>query len=297
VAGTLEGITTKDTKAHEGKSKFPIFESMAEKRKLEFFLLRYVPDAVKGEFANFGLIAVGEGANGAELVDVRFTKDRSRILCLDPHADLDVLDALQREIHEEMGQTRDRAALMRRMEDSFSGVVQISQMMPALTERFAAAEVDEVARLFLESPKVRRVREPAGRQKILETMRSEFGKAGVLRLLTPVPVEPYTSAGDPFEFDFGYNTGKEIKLFHAVSMRASIDAAVLLAARYPKIAPVMEKMVGAAPLLTAVIEAEVDRSRAEVGFALQMMEESRIRVAETKEMAGIAEQARVELGA
>jgi len=270
---------------------------MVEKRKLEFFLLRYVPDAVKGEFVNFGLIAVGEGSNGAELLDVRFTKDRSRILCLDPQADLDVLDALQREIRGEMGQTRDRAALMRRMEDSFSGIVQLSQVMPALTEPLAVSEVDEVVRLFLESPKLRRVREPAGRQKILETMRSAFEKAGVLKLLTPVPVEPYTRAGDPFEFDFGYNTGKEIRLFHAVSMRASVDSAVMLAARYPKIAPVMEKMAGASPSLTAVIEAELDRSRAEVGFALEMMEESRIRVAETREMAGIAERARVELGA
>ena len=270
---------------------------MAEKRKLEFFLLRYVPDAVKGEFANFGLIAVGEGANGAELVDVRFTKDRSRILCLDPQADLDVLDALQREIREEMGQAGDRAALMRRMEDSFSGVVQISQVMPALTEKLALAEVDEVARLFLESPKLRRVREPAGRQKILEAMRGEFDKAGVLKLLRQIPASEYTKGGDPLVFDFGYKLGGKFHLFHAVSMRASVDVAVLLAARYPKIAPAMERVTGAVPLLTAVVEAGLDRGRDEVGFALEMMEESRIRVASEAEMEQIAETARVELGA
>ena len=42
---------------------------MAEKRKLEFFLLRYVPDAVKGEFVNFGLVTIGDGTNGAELIE------------------------------------------------------------------------------------------------------------------------------------------------------------------------------------------------------------------------------------
>ncbi len=270
---------------------------MPEKRKLDFFLLRYVPDAVKGEFVNFGLVTIGNGANGAELIDVRFTKDRSRILCLDPGADLDVLNALQKEIQQEIGSARDRAALLRRMEDSFSGLVQISQVMPALTERTAAVESEDVARLFLESPKLKRTREPAGRQRILETMRDSFEKAGVLGLLSAVPAEPYTKPGDPFEFDFGYRFESSIKLFHAVSMRASVDAAVMLAARYPKIVPVMAQLTKTTPILTAVVEAGVDRSRSEVGFALEMMEESRIRVAETREMARIAEVARVELGA
>ncbi|HTW58858.1 MAG TPA: DUF3037 domain-containing protein [Terriglobales bacterium] len=270
---------------------------MAEKRQLEFLLLRYVPDAVKGEFVNFGLVAIGDRANGAELIDVRFTKDRARLLCLDPQADVDLLEALEREVRGEIGQTRDRAALLRRMEDSFSGVIQISRVMPALTEKTAAMEIDDVARMFLESPKVKRERETAGRRKILETMQGEFKRAGVLGLLNAVPAEPYTKPGDPFEFDFGYRVGQEIKLFHAVSMRASVDAAVLLAARYPKIVPVMAQLTATTPMLTAVVEAELDKSRSDVGFALEMMEESRIRVASTREMADIAKVARVELRA
>jgi hypothetical protein len=270
---------------------------MAEKRKLEFFLLRYVPDAVKGEFVNFGLLALEDGAEGSSLVDVRFSKDWGRVQCLDPQVDLTVMEALQKEIRAEIGQTRDRALLLRRMEDSFSGVVQISAVMPALTEKIALAEVDEVARMFLETAKIRRTREPAGRQKILDVMRTAFEDAGVLSLLNAVPAEPYTKPGDPFEFDFGYRVAGQIKLLHAVSMRSSVDSAVMLAARYPKIAPVMEKVAGAVPLLTAVVEAGLDRSRNEVAFALEMMEESRIRAAETTEMPAIAEEARMELGA
>jgi hypothetical protein len=270
---------------------------MAEKRHLEFFLLRYVPDAVKGEFVNFGLMALGEGANGAELIDVRFTKDWSRVLCLDPQADLDVLSALQKEIQQEIGRKKDDLTLLKKMEDSFSGVVQLSAVMPVLTERVAVSEIEDVARIFLESPKLTRKREPAGRQKILATMRDEFSKAGVLGLLNAVPAEPYTKPGDPFEFDFGYRFGSEIKLFHAVSMRASADSAVMLAARYPKIMPVMAQLTATTPILTAVVESELDRTRSEIGFALEMMGESGIRVATTGEMAGIAEVARMELRA
>lgn len=270
---------------------------MAERRQLEFFLLRYLPDAVKGEFVNFGVVALENGPNGAGLIDVRLTRDWGRVLCLDPQADVEVLSALQKEIREEIGRAKDQVTLLKKMEDSFSGLVQISAVMPVLTERAAADEIDDVARMFLESPKIRRVREPAGRQKILETMRSEFQKVGVLALLNAVPAEPYTKPGDPFEFDFGYRFGGEIKLFHAVSMRAGIDAAVTLAARYPKIMPSMAQATGAAPVLTAVVEAELDRSRSEVGFALEMMEESRIRVARSGEMAEIAVVAKVELRA
>jgi hypothetical protein len=129
------------------------------------------------------------------------------------------------------------------------------------------------------------------------TMRDECGKAGVLPLLNAVPAEPYTKPGDPFEFDFGYRFGSEIKLFHAVSMRASVDSAVMLAARYPKIVPVMAQLTATTPLLTAVVEDELDRTRSEIGFALEMMAESGIRVSTTREMAGIAEVARRELRA
>jgi DUF3037 family protein len=270
---------------------------MAEKRHLEFFLLRYVPDAVKGEFVNFGLMAIENGPDGAQLIDVRFTRDWGRVLCLDPQADVDVLSALQKEIRQEIGRKRDELTLLRKMEDSFSGVVQLSPVVPVLTERTAVSEIEDAARMFLDTAKVHRTRELAGRQKILVTMRDEFKKAGVLPLLNAVPAEPYTKKGDPFEFDFGYRFGSEIKLFHAVSMKASIDVAVMLAARYPKIVPVMAQLTATTPLLTAVVEAELDRTRSEIVFALEMMEESGIRVARTSEMAGIAEVARRELRA
>jgi hypothetical protein len=71
---------------------------------------------------------------------------------------------------------------------------------------------------------------------------------------------------------------------------------VLLASRYPKIAPVMAKMV-AEPSLTAVIDDDLDRGLDTVQFALGMIEEEKIRIAVAAEMPMIAEVARRELGA
>ena len=53
-------------------------------KQLEFFLLRYVPDAVKGEFINFGVVLLEPGGGG----EIRLLKDWRRLLCADPDADL-----------------------------------------------------------------------------------------------------------------------------------------------------------------------------------------------------------------
>jgi hypothetical protein len=267
---------------------------MAERKQLEFFLLRYVPDAVKDEFVNIGVVMVESGANGGGFAEVRFTRDWRRVRCLDPQADVEMLAALERDIRGQLTTTQDRALLLKRLEESFSNVIQLSPAKGCLAED-PVAEIEAMASMYLEAAKVGGKREVSGRQRILATMRDEFERVGIAKFVLPVPVAPYTKPGDPFQFDFGYRVGSEIKLFQAVSLKAGVDAAVLLAARYPRIAPVMSKVVGAAPVLTAVIDDDLDRGQESVQFALSMMEEEKIRVAVAAEAPMIAEVARREL--
>ncbi len=269
---------------------------MAAKRQLEFFLLRYVPNAVRNEFVNIGVVMVEGGAHGDGFADVRFTRDWRRVRWLDPQADVDMLEALERDIRKRLSSNEDRTILLRQMEDSFSNAIQLSATQRCLAED-PVAEIEAVASMYLEAAKVGGKREASGRQRILGKMRDAFEQAGVAKLLLPVPVAPYTKKGDPFQFDFGYRVAGEIKLFQAVSLRAGVDAAVLLAARYPKIVPVMSKVAGAAPVLTAVIDDDLDRGQESVQFALGMMEEEKIRIAVVAEMPMIAEVARRELRA
>jgi len=268
---------------------------MGERRQLEFFLLRYVPDAVKDEFVNVGIVMLEAGTNGG-FADVRFTRDWRRVRCLDPQADVETLEALERDIRRQLATIQDRKVLLRRLEDSFSNVVQLSPVKGCMAED-PVREMEEMASIYLEAAKVGGKREVSGRQRIVGKMREAFEQAGVAKLVLPVPAEPYTKRGDPFQFDFGYRVGGEIKLFHAVSLKAGVDLAVMLAARYPRIVPVMSKMVGAVASLTAVIDDDVDRGQESVQFALGMMEDERIRVAVAAEMPKIAETARRELRA
>src|SRR6202453_3713679 len=68
---------------------------MAERRRCEFQLIRYVPDPVRNEFVNIGVLL--RAAEGGQSM-VRFTRDWGRVRCLDPDADTQMLEALESEI-------------------------------------------------------------------------------------------------------------------------------------------------------------------------------------------------------
>lgn len=70
-----------------------------ELRQCEFFLLRYVADAVKEEFVNIG-VGVIDPASG--YADLRLTRDWRRVRCMDPAADIELLQAMESELRERM---------------------------------------------------------------------------------------------------------------------------------------------------------------------------------------------------
>ena len=113
----------------------------------------------------------------------------------------------------------DREILLRRLQDSFSNVIQLSPTKGCLAED-PVAEIEVMASIYLEAAKVGGKREVSGRRRILGRMRDAFEQAGVAKFVPPVPVAPYTRPGDPFQFDFGYRVKGEIKLFQAVSLKA-----------------------------------------------------------------------------
>ncbi len=270
---------------------------MAGLKQLEFFLLRYVPDAVKNEFVNIGMVMLEPGTNGSGFAEVRFTRDWRRLRCLDPQADVEMLDALERDIRLQLRDTRDREILLRKLEDSFSNLIQVSPTTACLTQE-PRKEMETLARLYFEGPKLPAMREAFGRQKIVGSMRKAFEQAGVLALMTQeISAAPYTKPGDPFKFDFGYRVGDTIKLFHAVSLKVGVEQAITLAARYPKVMRGMEQLAQTQASLTAVVDDDLRRGEDAIQFALSAMEEEHIQVAAAAEMTSLAERARSELRA
>src|SRR4051812_3604993 len=116
---------------------------MAAPHKLEFFLLRYVPDVVKEEFVNIGLVLLGDG-----FADVRFIRQWKRVHCLDADADVEMLEALGRDIRTQLRDVGNRDVFLKKIKEAFSNLVQISSTKGSLAES-PAEEMKMLSRMYL----------------------------------------------------------------------------------------------------------------------------------------------------
>jgi|SRR5579864_276806 len=267
---------------------------MAERMQCRFFVLRYAPDAVKNEFINVGLVLLPPAGSA----QVRFTRDWSRVLCLDPEADVEMLQALEADLQNQLRELNgDRDLLLRRIQDSFSDAIQVSDFQACLAAS-VVGEADELARLYLERPRRRQqTREPGARMAIVTRMRSEFEAVGVWPLMQEkIPVSRYTRSGDPLKIDCGYSPNGTVKLFHAVMLNTDVNAAKVLAFSFPQLAQGIRKAENKQAFLTAIVEDDLPSDDESVTFARETLEQNAIRISPVSAMADIAKQAARELG-
>src|SRR5690242_16228486 len=269
----------------------------------EFFLVRYVPDVVKGEFTNIGVVLREAGADAAE---VRFTRDWSRVRCMDADADLGLLESLEGEIAErlKMGEA-DPKPVLALLEDTLSNSVQITAPRAALAESLPA-EMDQLMRMYVEPLKVKTERRRSGRAAIAAAMRGEFEQAGVWGLMRKrINASLYTRAGDPMKIDCGYRVTVEsetglIRMFQAVSLDNDVEAAKGLAYSASSLRAGVERVERAALHVTAVVEpmravSDEDEAAERYRFGVDAMEREAIRVVTLADLARVAEAASVEL--
>jgi hypothetical protein len=278
----------------------------------EFSLIRYVPDVVKGEFTNIGVLlraattSAAPHGNRSEVI-VRFTRDWSRVRCMDADADLGLLESLESEIAARLADPASLSKpIMQVLEDSFSNSLQISEPRATLAES-VAAELDLLMQLYVEPIKVKRETRRTGRAAIAARMRTEFERAGVWPLMRKrIAASTYTMPGDPMKLDCGYRPNGVIRIFHAVSLDSDTEAAKVLAWSAPRLREGIRRVESADMDLAAVVEplravtgdaadaASEDAERYQ--FGISTMEAQQIRVLTTADLARAAETARRELG-
>jgi hypothetical protein len=269
---------------------------MTAKQQSSFFLLRYVPDAVKNEFVNVGVVLLPQEGPP----EVRFTHDWSRVKCLDAEADIELLQALETDLRDKLRDMNgDRDFILRRIQDSFSNAVQPSEFKALLAES-PGKQADELARFYLERPHRRRAeRELSSRQVIRRRMQQEFERVGVWPVLNKeVRAAEFTRRGDPLKIDCGYASNGSIKLFHAVSIAGDANTAKLLAFTFPQLAEGIREKQNKVARLTAIVEDGLDRQNEEesISFALETLERQSIAIAPLAQMPQIAATAARELG-
>jgi hypothetical protein len=267
-----------------------------ERQPCRFFLLRYAPDAVKNEFVNVGLVLL-PAAGSAE---VRFTRDWSRVRCLDPQADVEWLEAMETDLRGQLLEMNgDRDFILRKIQDSFSNALQPSEFKACLAES-PGAEADELARLYLERSRRRQPREVGARQTIYHRMREEFENAGLWGLMRrDIRAADFTRSGDPLKIDCGYLANGTVKMFHALPLLGDVNAAKVLAFSFPRLVEGIRKTEGARTELTAVVEDDLeanDENEETIGFARETLEQQSIRIAPLRHMPVLAATAARELG-
>ena len=199
---------------------------MVERRKLDYFLLRYVPNAVREEFVNIALVMTESGGDGGGFAGMRFTRDWRRARRVDPDIDVEVLEALGREMERRLSDVAERAKLLHEMMDSYSNLLQLSPMRHCLAED-PARELKDLASDYSwrwQSQRKRKEREPgrrAGRSGFTPRRAMHFERRECGMLDERRSGGELYKTGIRFRFRFRVSVGNEIKLFHAVSLRTS----------------------------------------------------------------------------
>lgn len=275
------------------------------RKECEFFLIRYVPDAVRNEFVNIGVLlreAPGAGVEAAPVL--RMTRDWARVRCVDPEADTDMLEALEGELRARLGGAGidgDQRPVLEVIEDSFSNLLQLTEGKGCLAESLPA-EVEALMRVYVEPRRAASARKRSGRAKIQAAMRSQFERAGVWDLMRKrIAAAAYTRPGDPLRIDCGYRPNGVIRMLHAVSLEGELEIAKILAFSMPGLREGVARVEGASLEFTAVVEpirelVNVEEDAAEgYRFAVETMEGGGIRVMTTADLPRMAETARREL--
>jgi len=273
----------------------------------EFSLIRYVPDVVKGEFANIGVVLREAGSGSAE---VKFTRDWSRVRCIDPQADISMLESLEAEIATRLADGVEvkvnAKPVLETLEDSLSNSVQLTEMRGTLAENLPA-EMEQLMRMYVEPLRVAPERKKSsGRVAIAGEMRDAFERAGVWRLMRKrIRAAEYTQAGDPLRIDCGYRKIQQngfkdsaVRMFQAVSLENDVEMAKGLAYSAGALREGVTRVEGIELELTAIVEpiagvADEEQYR----FGVSAMEREAIRVLTAKDLGRVAETARKELRA
>ncbi len=279
------------------------------RKQCEFQLIRYVPDPIKNEFVNIGVVLrASEGEQSA----LRLTRDWARVRCLDPDADTQMLEALEIEIgHRLQDKTADKLRpgaiqpVLARLEDTLSNGLQITESKAYLAESFVAG-LEELMRLYVDSPRRERSQRPRGRAALVAAMRMRFEEAGVWTLMRKqIAAADYTKRGDPLRIDCGYQFNGTVCMFQAVSLETDADAVKVLAFSSPELTEGVERVDNAKLNLAAIVEPireqagdEVDEDReVQYEYARETFKKYSIRMLTSLDLPRVAETARRQLGA
>ncbi|MGA7914024.1 MAG: DUF3037 domain-containing protein [Candidatus Acidiferrales bacterium] len=258
---------------------------------LRYRILRYVPNLVRDEWVNVGVLL--EEARGSRRA-VRLIEqpgEFARVRRLHPDADEDYLRALAPDFDARLrGPEAEVAAYLQKLEQNLSNVLQLSAPRGLLADNFDA-ELDRLYREQVTPPG----RRGGGilqntRDWMREKLNDVFRRHRILgKLEHRVRVEGFTQPGDPLRLDYGYQNGVR-GFIHSVSLRRDLPQAKALAYTAECI-----HARDALAEITAITEAAPDPENPRQLFVERLFSEKSIRIVPMSQVEGFAEELRLRI--
>jgi len=262
--------------------------------QLTYFLLRYAPNIVRGEFVNLGVFLYDPTAQRFES---RLLDDFRHIRRLHPTADLNLLARLAEQFEQEIFEVLPTQVLpeagMVTLADyiarlqTYSNLLEFTPPKAVLTRNFDA-ELDRLYETYVREP-----RYPTRLAATMENTRAwvraklnaALRTAGLLaRLERRVSVAAFTQPGDPFAFDFGYRTDSRRGFIHALALGRELDRAKVVAYTAERVRTRLEAdKLGAE--FTAVVEAMPTLENAGAQVSARILSEQEITLVPVAELA------------
>jgi hypothetical protein len=206
----------------------------SELKECSYFLVRYVPDVVKQEFINIGVLLF---CPAEQFLDCVLSDDWRRVKRFHSQADTEFFKLLQADFEQQIGEhEEDLEGYIREMQQSYSNLIQLSPPRACLTADLRTQLQD----LFQRYVGVRLAgpTEQNTRMRIKLRMTQSLRESGVLghKLFeNHIPAAQWTGAGDPFVFDFGYKPPEQAgrpngrpRLIHTLSLQRDEELAKAL---------------------------------------------------------------------
>src|ERR1700732_3909090 len=197
-------------------------------RGLAYHLLRYVPDLVRDEWVNIGVLVFNPrtGERRLRLIDDQI--EYTRIRRLHPSVDEAVLRALRDDLEDRLdsGSAIPLPNILRKCDETLSTTLQIAPQKGVLADDLDA----ELERLYSDHVAVprpqSRVGQPGNRATIRAYCAQVFKQARIWdRLQKSVRVAEFTFSGDPSRLDYSYHRNGTRGFVHTLSVtRAPQDA-------------------------------------------------------------------------
>jgi hypothetical protein len=273
------------------KKDEPLIPALEPKRMFHYRILRYVPNIVRDEWVNIGVLLEDSSLGRHAIRLIEEPSEIARVRRVHPDADEDLLRALPEDFEARMrGPETEVSQYIEKLERNLSNVIQFGPRKGLLGENFGT----ELARLYLDhvTPPSRHGpnRLQSMVKRIKEKLNDVFRRHRILgKLQQEVRIEGFTEPGDPMKLDYGYQNGAR-GFIHAVDLRRDIQQAKVLAYTAMRI-----HARDASAEMTAITEVEPDPDKPRHQFARELFSEQSIRIVPLKDIEGFAEELRVRL--